>query len=477
MCDTFISGLAFYKIANWSYCSRYPINLDFANIKLNDLVFINLDDFDNFMNIVTTNSPRNKFNLIAHNSDKCFTPDHLTQLKPYVNRVFATNNICQDDITVTIPLGFSDIPELNDTQIVQNKEILIYMNFDISTNQEKRSACYNLFKDQQYVTKGSGLPVSEFYNFIAKSKYVLCPESTSIDSHRIYESIYFNAIPVITKTPMERFFKNLPVLIVEDWSQVNEEFLNTNYEALFNNLKTWKEKNANWLDPRYWLSTSLNNNQIPYISFSLYGNNPVYTRGMVINAQIISKRFPCFRTQIYIVDDVPQDIRQTLLAIPSVRVIPVDRNGHSGNMFDRFKAIDEPDCLLMLVRDADSRIHDRDAACIEDFLISNKQLQIIRDHPYHGTPILGGLWGIRKEAISSPMTTMIDKWISDKTDFPKGTDQAFLAEIIYPLLISNSIIHDRIGFFEPRESHTPFRVPIVDLLFCGQVHYFNETGE
>jgi hypothetical protein len=198
---------------------------------------------------------------------------------------------------------------------------------------------------------------------------------------------------------------------------------------------------------------------------------------MIINAKNISQRFPFFRTQIYIADDVPQDIRQTLQNIPSVRLVHVIRKDGIANMFDRFKAIDEPECSLMLVRDADSRIHDRDAACIEDFLTSDKDLHIIRDYPFHGTPILGGLWGIRKSALTNPISTMIDKWIGENTDFPKGIDQTFLAEVIYPLFISTALIHDRAGFYESSECHTPFRKPLVDRLFCGQVHCFNENGE
>jgi hypothetical protein len=198
---------------------------------------------------------------------------------------------------------------------------------------------------------------------------------------------------------------------------------------------------------------------------------------MIINANTISKRFPFFRTQIYIADDVPQDTRETLLTIPCVRLINVNRKVGIENMFDRFKAIDEPECSLMLVRDADSRIHDRDAACIEDFLISGKNLHIIRDHHLHGTPILGGLWGIRKSALSESITSRIVAWIGTKTNFQKGIDQTFLAEVIYPLFKSTALIHDRCGFFEPRESHTAFRKPLVNRLFCGQVHWFKENGD
>lgn len=212
-------------------------------------------------------------------------------------------------------------------------------------------------------------------------------------------------------------------------------------------------------------------------SFSLFGSNKKYTEGMVINAQQISARFPSVRIQIYVANDVPSDIVTRLEAFPNVRIVRVQRSNGTLNTFDRFIAIDDPDCDVMFSRDADSRIHDRDAACIEDFLASDKLLHIIRDHKYHRSLISAGMWGIRKKALTQPMQALIDQWRSTRrADSGYMCDQRFLDHAIYPVLVKDAMIHDERRFYK-EPAYQPFRVPIRDRLFVGQVHLFNEAGE
>ena len=213
-----------------------------------------------------------------------------------------------------------------------------------------------------------------------------------------------------------------------------------------------------------------------FFSFSLYGSDIIYNKGMVINAKIISERFPTSRVQVYIAEDVPADTILELIELPNVKLKYVKNKQGILNMFDRFTAVDDPECSIMFVRDADSRIHERDIGCIEDFLISDKLLHIIRDHPYHKSHIMGGLWGIRRSALEIPMSDMIEKWLSDKIDFSYLIDQQFLREIVYPLLKSSAMIHDRFNLYESSDKLTPFRINIQDELFCGQVHCFDSDN-
>ena len=147
-------------------------------------------------------------------------------------------------------------------------------------------------------------------------------------------------------------------------------------------------------------------------------------------------------------------------------------------MFHRFLALDDPDADIVFSRDADSRVHDRDASCIEDFIASDKLLHIIRDHRYHGTKILGGTWGMRRKALQEPIHTMITNWQLQQNGIThKGCDQEFLAAVIYPKFCHSAFIQDRYNFYRHNEHNVqPFRVPIVDHLFVGQVHKFNEAG-
>ena len=255
-----ISGLSFYKISDFSFCNRYKIKNKLI-IEENDKIFLNLDYFEKFLYQINKISPKNKFILITHNSDRLFTQYHFNKIKKYVNKIYAINNVCNEPNVYTIPIGFRDYPVLTSTILqkikyeneIISKTILLYMNFSINTNYKKRIVCYNNFINKNWVTTESNKKIEEFYLQLAKSKYALSPEGTGIDCHRIYEAFYFDTIPILKTSGMNIFYNKLPVIIVNEWNEINEKDLNIRYTFYLNKLQSWKEKNIGWEFPDYWL--------------------------------------------------------------------------------------------------------------------------------------------------------------------------------------------------------------------------------
>jgi hypothetical protein len=212
-------------------------------------------------------------------------------------------------------------------------------------------------------------------------------------------------------------------------------------------------------------------------SFSLFGKDPIYNKGILENARILNNVFPKYRVYIYLADDVPVQTIECLQRFPNVNIINVRNSANKyKNTLNRFLAIDEPDCSIMFSRDADSRVHLRDQACIIDFIESDKLLHIIRDHPAHGTRIMAGLFGIKKAALNEPMAIKINRFCKG-LNIERGVDQKFLKEMIYPSLFTNALIQDDRGFFEPKSMRTKFRVNTKHKLYCGKVHIYNTEGE
>ena len=50
---------------------------------------------------------------------------------------------------------------------------------------------------------------------------------------------------------------------------------------------------------------------------------------------------------------------------------------------------------FFMSRDLDSLIYKREFFAVQEWLKSRKTLHIMRDHPLHKTPILGGMWGMK----------------------------------------------------------------------------------
>lgn len=203
------------------------------------------------------------------------------------------------------------------------------------------------------------------------------------------------------------------------------------------------------------------------ISFSLWGDNPKYTIGAIRNAELTPIIFPDWVSRFYCGKSVPKDITEKLKSLPHTEVITMDEDGDWTGMFWRFYACEDSD--IMLSRDTDSRLSNREKLAVDEWLESDKDFHIMRDHPYHNTEILGGMWGMRNGILKN-----IKELIGNYT---KGVfwqvDQNFLKEIIYPLVVNNNFTHD--SFFNYNANSKPFSSERINREFVGDVFDENEN--
>ena len=212
-------------------------------------------------------------------------------------------------------------------------------------------------------------------------------------------------------------------------------------------------------------------------SFSLFGSAEKYSKGLLRNIEVIHQYFPEWYTYIWVGDGVSEEVLVELHEKKNVKLIPTNETGMV-NMSYRFFSIDDPEVAIMCVRDADSRIYERDRACIEDFVNSQKLFHIIRDHPNHHHTILGGMWGMKKQFLDRKLQETFQEWrqMNKATEF--WNDMDFLRSLFYPHCLPYTMIHDELQKFEPMQLRTPFRVPLDEkkLHFIGQVYEFDRDG-
>jgi len=228
----------------------------------NDLVFLNLDYFEQFINFILVNKPKYKFILVTQNSDRNFTKEMFVLIEKYVNKIYAINATFADDKLVKVPLGFNDTA-MEYLKNIESKEVktkLIYSNYKICHHSDRKE-CFDYFQEKDWVDfylpgmhNVNQLPFAEFYNILNEYKYCIAPRGAGIDSHRIYESIYLGVIPIVTKNELYELYEKLPVLIIDNWNEITKEFLENNYEKLKINLNNWVISNKNWYKTKYWIT-------------------------------------------------------------------------------------------------------------------------------------------------------------------------------------------------------------------------------
>ncbi len=209
-------------------------------------------------------------------------------------------------------------------------------------------------------------------------------------------------------------------------------------------------------------------------SFCLYGpETPYYYRGMLENLELIQKHFPGWKTYIYLGTDVPEHTRERLATYPFVVLREAGITGPK-TMVHRFFAIDEPDVDLMLVRDADSRIHWKDRWAIREFLRHSQSVgHCIRDNVVHKTELCGGLWGMRKvEGLS--IRELHDDFeekmlLMGHAMMRSGYDQDFLRLYVYPHLAGRGLlIHYSNNCLLDGERGVEFPFAWNNETFCGR---------
>jgi len=200
-----------------------------------------------------------------------------------------------------------------------------------------------------------------------------------------------------------------------------------------------------------------------YLSYSLWGDDPIYTTGAIKNAEQWKEFYPDWQMVIYYDNSVPTNIINDLTTM-GVKMIDMSHKNLYG-MFWRFLSSDIVDCEFSIFRDCDSRLSKREKLAVEEWLNSGKSLHVMRDHPYHMIPcgnnqlgILGGMWGLKGNLI--PITEMIYKFpFSSQHNY--GNDQTFL-KTIYSIFENDRCTHD--DFFEKK----PFPIKRENGRFIGE---------
>ena len=135
---------------------------------------------------------------------------------------------------------------------------------------------------------------------------------------------------------------------------------------------------------------------------------------------------------------MPGEAINRLSALSHVEVIPHLEPGDWRSMFWRFEDTADPHFEVVLCRDADSRLNLREKSAVVAWLETGSRFHVMRDHPHHNAPMLGGMWGARVPAMAN-LNSLIAQW---EPQDRWGTDQDFLTTVLAPVASKDWTEHD-----------------------------------
>ena len=231
----FITGNKFKKIADYILDEN---GFNKTNIINKIPIFFVKTDFINLF--FERYLPSHPFKIITHNSDYPINESYSKYLNnENLIHWYGQNIAISNEKITSIPIGIAnEIWEHGNEQIILNeidkgktKTNLLYCNFDINTNPIERYKCLNSMS-RNNIKMSERKNFGQYLSELNESYFCLSPNGNGVDCHKTWESMYFKTIPIVTKSININFYKNYPLLVIEDWENFN--FKNLTSELYYN---------------------------------------------------------------------------------------------------------------------------------------------------------------------------------------------------------------------------------------------------
>ena len=153
------------------------------------------------------------------------------------------NSIEQEKILISI-INTGE-PFLNRIHKIYNTSHLFLDRFG------ERQYAKNSIPEDLIIHQKERIPRTRMWNEYIKYAFILSPIGYGYDCHRTYEALCLGCIPIMKKIPpLEKIFENLPVLFVNDYTDINKALLEDTLYTYSNNtfdysklkLKYWMDK-------------------------------------------------------------------------------------------------------------------------------------------------------------------------------------------------------------------------------------------
>ena len=147
---------------------------------------------------------------------------------------------------------------LSSSRAILDKYPLAYCNWHFAIDRGDRISCRELVDKNICHYQDAHLPRKFTWNFQAEFMFTLSPEGAGMDCHRTWESIILGSIPIIKENDLKSIFKNLPIILVDQWSDIS-------YDILINRARDIlkKEYDFNVMFREHWVAKFRGQNYSP----------------------------------------------------------------------------------------------------------------------------------------------------------------------------------------------------------------------
>tara|TARA_Y100001958_G_scaffold156915_1_gene150666 strand:- start:6859 stop:7884 length:1026 start_codon:yes stop_codon:yes gene_type:complete len=221
------------KIISKSENQVLYINTNFL-IKENDVIFCNTYMIKSLFEVLRNVKNLTNIKLITTQTDHLITEELFLSKPLCISEWYAVNVGFVHKKLIPIPLGLANkyseknlqIEDFINQKITSAKKNIIYSNFQINTNyQHRKKVLRNLKFNNSATIAEPNLRNDEYKKNLLSYNFIVCPWGNGIDSHRVWESLYSNSIPIIFEHATFKTLNNLPKIKISNLKQLRSPSL------------------------------------------------------------------------------------------------------------------------------------------------------------------------------------------------------------------------------------------------------------
>lgn len=169
--------------------------------------------------------------LLIHNGDEIPSSSEFLVLSHHFKNIYSVNYLGGLPNVHPIPIGLENknifrngVPRdfLFQPNSPSNKTIDFLFAFSLHTNVTERTQALNLAEKlpNSHVISEAITP-KDYRILVSRSRYVISPPGNGVDCHRTWEALYLNSTPVVKRDFWPFSHLQLPVIIVDEWSDLS----------------------------------------------------------------------------------------------------------------------------------------------------------------------------------------------------------------------------------------------------------------
>jgi len=241
---------------------NYSINI---NVEYGDTVYVDFKILRAYITQVL-NGLKNPVVIVCGNDDNDFPDDFMDIVQVIENNKNILRFLCQNCTIETnkiknIPIGLDyhsmsyDTPHLVHGQkhispIIQEQQIIdikndflpleeckskcianFHLAMDMYKREKVRLPAYNKLKNNPCIKFLERQSRTDYMKELKDVAFAICPSGNGLDTHRLWETLILGRIPIVNKTNL-KVYKDLPIVEVEDWGIINEEWLSIQHKNI-----------------------------------------------------------------------------------------------------------------------------------------------------------------------------------------------------------------------------------------------------